>query len=240
MDLSQRAAETFSSHVHNNPYPGRGLVAGRLENGDWLFTYWIMGRSDNSRNRRFVVDGTSLRTEPVDVSKVEDPSLIIYEAMLEAPGLQLVSNGDQTRTAFDALQAGGTFEAAMGSREREPDAPNYTPRITAMLDFRGETPALQLSLLKAGAFDPATTDRYFYRPALPPPGFGLGITTYMGDGAPLPSFTGDPLVLPLAGDAKTVLAHYYEALDADNRISVAVKQMDAGGRCLGLLAHNRY
>ncbi|MDD9942040.1 MAG: hypothetical protein OXU20_13430 [Myxococcales bacterium] len=240
MSITDRVTETFTSHIQNNAYPGRGLVVGRLAGGDWVFVYWIMGRSENSRNRRFVVDGASLRTEPADVSKLQDPSLIIYEAMLEAPGIQLVSNGDQTRTALEALANGGTFEAAMLSREREPDAPNYTPRITAVLDFRKGAPILQLSLLKAGAFDPQDSDRYFFRPALPPPGFGFGITTYMGDGAPLPSFTGDPLVLPLPGNAAALLDNYYTALNPDNRIAVAVKRIDPQGRCLDLLVQNRF
>src|SRR5579884_1857013 len=112
MNASQIAARNFENHIRSNPYPGRGLVIGRSAyDASWLILYWIMGRSENSRNRRFVVeDGTTLKTEPVDSSLVSDPSLIIYEAMLELPALYLVSNGDQTRTLHDMLAAGGSFE----------------------------------------------------------------------------------------------------------------------------------
>lgn len=235
------AERTFETHIVRNAYPGRGIVAGRAEDGGFLFVYWIMGRSAHSQNRRFAVDGTTLRTEPVDASKVDDPSLIIYEAMLEAKGVQLVSNGDQTRTALTAIEAGRTFDEGLATREREPDAPNFTPRISAMLDFRGgHAPALQLSLLKANPFDSALTDRVLFAPALPPSGFGVGLTTYMGDGSPLPSFVGDPLTLPLRGEPGAILAKYFDALNEDNRISVAVKHMDERGRTVALRVRNRF
>ena len=212
-DALRIADNNFGRHVRRNPYPGRGLVVGRSsDNGQWVLVYWIMGRSENSRNRRFVAAGGVLRTEPVDISKVKDPSLIIYEAMLELPGegagehpgVYLVSNGDQTRTLYETLEAGGTFDDAMGTREREPDAPNYTPRISAALDVRTPPGAMALSLLKANPVDPALTDRYTFRPATPPPGLGFGLTTYMGDGDPLPSFAGDPLLLPCTGDPEAI------------------------------------
>lgn len=237
MDPQQTAQANFESHIRDNPYPGRGLVVGRGVDGAWLQVYWIMGRSEHSRNRRFVVEGSTMRTEPVDASLVEDPSLIIYEAMLEADGRYIATNGDQTRTIADALAAGGDFDGALAGREREPDAPNYTPRISALLDLNG-APALALSILKANPIDPALTDRFTYRPAPAPPGLGVGLTTYAGDGSPLPSFSGEPLLLPLEGTAEEVLEAYWSALDADNRISLAVKRIDAGsGR---ILARNRY
>lgn len=238
MDPQQTAQANFESHIRDNPYPGRGLVVGRGADGAWLQVYWIMGRSEHSRNRRFVVDGGTLRTEPVDASLVEDPSLIIYEAMLEADGRYIATNGDQTRTVADALAAGGDFDGALAGREREPDAPNYTPRISALLDLQGE-PALALSILKANPVDPALTDRFTYRPAPLPLGLGVGLTTYAGDGSPLPSFSGEPLLLPLGGMAEDVLESYWGALDADNRISLAVKRVDVGGGGR-ILARNRY
>ncbi len=240
MSCTDRASATFRSHVAENAYPGRGIVIGRDGAGDWTLVYWIMGRSDNSRNRRFVADGGVLRTEPVDLSKVEDGSLIIYDAMRELPGVQIVTNGDQTRTVHGVVREGGTFESALLTREREPDAPNYTPRISAMLDLRHRAPELHLALLKAGACDAAQTDRWFFRPAPPCAGCGFGLTTYMGDGSPLPPFAGDPLVLPLAGGAADILDAYWDALDDDNRISLAVKSVAPDGACRELLVRNRH
>jgi IMP cyclohydrolase len=228
--LRVAARESFVRHLAANPYPGRGLVMGRAEaGGAWLQVYWIMGRSENSRNRVFVAEGGELRTEAADPAKLADPSLILYEAMLELPGLFLVSNGDQTRTAFDVIEAGGRFEDALEMREREPDAPNYTPRITGLIDLRLGDAAFALSILKANGADPALTDRTTFRPAAPPPGLGLGLTTYQGDGSPLPSFRGEPLWLPLAGSADAIADEYWGALDRDNRVSLAVKEIAPNG-----------
>jgi IMP cyclohydrolase len=244
------AQETFVKHIQQNSYPGRGLVVGRPSDdgasghdasseAPWLIVYWIMGRSAHSQNRRFVAKGSVLRTVPVDPSLVRDPSLIIYEGMLELPGIYLVSNGDQTRTIYEALRVSGTFDGALATREREPDPPNYTPRISAMLDLRLEA-QLSLSLLKANPVDPAYTDRYTYRPAPPPQGLGFGLTTYVGDGSPLPAFTGDPLLLPLEGSAQAVLDAYWDALDADNRVALAVKRIPCSGDPSEILVCNRF
>jgi hypothetical protein len=234
------ASANFERRIQGNRYPGRGLVVGRSAAEDaWYILYWIMGRSENSRNRRFVVDGVVLRTEPVDLSRVADPSLIIYEAMLELPGRYLVSNGDQTRTLYETLQAGGSFDEALEQREREPDAPHYTPRISALLDVRAATPAVTLSILKASLLDPAFTDRYTFRTTVLP-GFGVGLTTYAGDGNPLPSFSGDPLLLPLTGSAEEVLDAYWNALDSENRISLALKRVEGSTGCSTMLIRNRF
>ena len=137
MTVEALADATFEAHIRRNPYPGRGLVLGRRSDGNgWLVVYFIMGRSENSRNRRFAAEGERLWTEPVDASRVENPELIIYDAMLAWSGVQLVGNGDQVRTAFEHLERGERFASAMETREREPDAPNFTPRITAKLDCR--------------------------------------------------------------------------------------------------------
>ncbi len=130
MPAAHLAGRNFASHLRDNPYPGRGLVIGRssLDHG-WIMLYWIMGRSAHSRNRRFVVEGGTLRTAPVDPQLLTDPSLIIYEAMLELPGIYLVSNGAQTRTMYETLSTGGTFDAALAQWQHEPDAPNYTPAL---------------------------------------------------------------------------------------------------------------
>lgn len=218
--------ENFERHIRQNSYPGRGMVIGRTETGDWVIVYWIMGRSPNSRNRRFVADGVTLRTEPIDLASVENPELIIYEAMLELPGIFLVSNGDQTRTLYETLQGSGSFDEALLTREREPDAPNYTPRISGMITPGNAANPITLSILKANPADPALTDRFTFRPAPPPPGFGYCLTTYMGDGRPLPSFSGDPVWLPLQGDPQTILQTYWNGLNAENRVALAVKVLE--------------
>ncbi|TMC18418.1 MAG: inosine monophosphate cyclohydrolase [Chloroflexi bacterium] len=224
-----------------NPYPGRGIVIGQATKEQaWLMLYWIMGRSEQSRNRRFVAEGGTLRTEPVNASLVVDPSLIIYDAMLELPGIYLVSNGDQTLTLYQALQRGSTFDEALATREREPDAPHYTPRISAMLDLRTQPGSLTLSILKANPLNPSYTDRYTYRPALPAAGYAVGLTTYKGDGNPLPSFQGDPLLLPSGETAEAMLESYWNALNVDNRISMAVKRIPFAGGAGELLVRNRY
>ncbi len=241
MDLRAEADANFNSRLLRNPYPGRGLVLGRSADGAaWLQLYWIMGRSANSRNRLFLAEGSTLRTAPADPSLVKDPSLIIYEAMLELPGLYLVSNGDQTRTLHRALAQGETFEAALATREREPDAPNYTPRISAMLDLLSDEPALALNIIKANPDDPALSHHTTFRPAPPPPGFGLGLTTYEGDGDPLPSFRGEPLWLPLDGDEESLLDRYWQALDADNRVALALKRIPADGGPGRVRLRNRF
>jgi IMP cyclohydrolase len=241
MQARKIAETTFTNHLKNNVYPGRGLVVGRqADDAAWLMVYFIMGRSENSRNRRFAKDGERLWTEPVDESKVSDPSLIIYDAMLALPKIQIVSNGDQTTTLFNTLKSGGSFSGALNTREREPDAPNFTPRISAVLDLRTEDNNIHLSVLKANRTDPAKTDRITICPANPPAGFGYGLTTYMGDGAPLPSFAGDPLLLPLNGAPAEVLTAYWDALDKDNRVALAVKQVRNDGAAGELLIRNAH
>ena len=229
----------FSRHIASNSYPGRGLVIGRASEDDaWLLVYWIMGRSEHSRNRRFEIDGPELRTVPADPARLENPDLIIYPAMLELPGIYIVANGDQSRTIYEALRTGGNFDAALATREREPDAPNYTPRISGMLDLSG-TPVVSLSILRANPADPACTDRATYVSAQPPPGQGYCLTTYMGDGDPLPGYRGDPLVMPLHGGAEEIMEKYWTALDRENRIAVAVKRVARGGKS-ELIAINRF
>lgn len=240
MKVDEVAERNFGSHLKDNPYPGRGLVIGRPDDDTWVVIYWIMGRSTNSRNRRFVADGGTLRTEPVDPSLVKDPSLIIYEAMLDLPGIYLVSNGDQTRTMYEALNKGKTIEEALAGREREPDAPNFTPRINGMLRFDGSSVSAVLAILRASPLDTAYTDRHYYYPSLSQSGFGFGLTTYSADGDPLPAFSGDPLLLPLHGTGEGVLETYWGALDKENRVSMAVKEIKGRGDRSRILIKNRF
>ena len=241
MPISDIATANLERHLHQNAYPGRGLVVG-LSSVDaaWLMLYWIMGRSAHSQNRRFVAEGGTLRTEPVDAGLVQDASLIVYEAMLECPPMYLVGNGAQVRAIYDALQAGDTFDNALAAWEREPDAPHYTPRISAMLDIQRPTDNLILSILKANTANSNDTDRWTYRPANPPAGFGVGLTTYRGDGHPLPSFTGEPLLLPCAGDPHQVLETYWRVLDANNRVALAVKRIPRHGGQSDIVIRNRF
>ena len=240
MTSLETATETLNRHIGTNPYPGRGLVVGKSASGEaWQQVYFIMGRSPNSRNRQFAVEGSSLETQPFDPSKVEDPSLIIYEAMLETENRFLVSNGDQTRTLHDGLEKGGTMRSSLSQREREPDAPNYTPRITGFLDLRGGEASIGLSVLKANKINPGFTDRHYF-PGVPNDGIGYGLTTYMGDGNPLPTFIGDPLLLPLKSTAEETLEVYWDALDKDNRISLAVKEIALDGSSSRIVFKNKY
>ena len=225
MNVNEVAGANFDKHLKQNPYPGRGLVLGEATDDTWVMIYWIMGRSTNSRNRRFVAEAGILRTEPVDASLVADPSLIIYEAMLELPSVYLASNGDQTRSMYETLKTGGTLEDAMAKREREPDAPNFTPRISGMFSVEDSSVSTVLSILKANPIDPAFTDRFTYRPAMPQAGYGVGLTTYSGDGDPLPSFSGEPLLLPCHGKPQEILEYYWNALNPENRVSLAVKEI---------------
>ena len=240
MDANTIAAANLEL-LRKNPYPGRGLVIGRSSVEDaWLLIYWIMGRSVGSRNRKFVVDGTTIRTEPVDIRQMDNPELLIYDAMLELPNVYLVSNGDQTRTIYDALLTSSTFTAALEKREREPDAPHYTPRISGMLDLREHQESITLSILKANQANPELTDRFIYYPAQPPRGYGFGLTTYQGDGNPLPSFSGDPLFLPCAGSAEDVLDAYWSTLNSENRVSIAVKQIAIQHGLSHVVVRNRF
>ncbi|MBN2041739.1 MAG: inosine monophosphate cyclohydrolase [Spirochaetes bacterium] len=240
MTFSEKASANFQKHLNENPYPGRGVVIGKSEGGSWLLIYWIMGRSTNSRNRRFAEKNGILRTEPVDYSKVTDPSLIIYEAMMDLPGIHIVSNGDQTKTIYEAIQNRRSFQDALSTRDREPDSPNFTPRISGILEYKGSEAKMTLSVLKANEINPEYTNRYYYEPVIPENGYGYGVTTYSGDGDPLPSFSGDPLLLPVKGSAEEVLNSYWEALNSENRVSLAVKEILPDRKENRILIQNQY
>jgi len=223
-----------------NPYPGRGIIVGLDETGGNLVqVYWIMGRSENSRNRVFEAHGTTLKTAAADPSKMADPSLVIYNAMRELPGFYAVTNGDQTDTIIDGILAGANSRQALSTRQYEPDGPNFTPRISAICCLRFGIPIVELSVLKKSLFRDGC-DRHFFRLGDLAKGVGHCITTYMGDGNPLPSFQGEPYPLPLAGDAETLAKRYFEALNADNRVSLVVKFIDIESRKSTVAIENKY
>ncbi|MDD3346793.1 IMP cyclohydrolase [Oscillibacter sp.] len=208
--------------LQSNPYPGRGIVLGRSADGKHaVAAYFIMGRSENSRNRVFTATEDGIRTEAHDPSKMTDPSLIIYHPVRKVGDDLIVTNGDQTDTVRDALAAGGTFAQALHTREFEPDGPNYTPRISGLLHADG---AFELSILKSADGDPSCCHRYFYTYDHPLRGEGRFIHTYLGDGTPLPSFEGEPERVQLdAPNAAALAEQMWSALHPDNKVSLFVR-----------------
>lgn len=227
MNPFQEAAAANQRRLAANPYPGRGIVLGMSEDGRTLVQlYWIMGRSENSRNRLFVEEDGVLRTRPVDLSKVADPSLIIYAAMREVSGHFIVTNGDQTDTIVDAIAAGGTYVDALRTRAHEPDAPNWTPRISGGMEVRRGLQRAWMAIIKADPAAPNRSVREFFEYTELSAGHGVCLTTYEGDGDPLPSFIGEPRPVPLGGDAAQLGQTYWDLLNGDNRISLAAKLID--------------
>jgi IMP cyclohydrolase len=218
--------------LRRNPYPGRGVVIGQSPDGRHAVqVYWIMGRSENSRNRIFVQEGDTVRTAPFDAAKVKDPSLIIYNVARVAGRAHVVTNGDQTDTICDRLATGGTFEQALFTRTYEPDAPNFTPRISGVTALDDTVHAYQLAILKTIGGNPDLPVRCFYNYEKAVPGVGHMLTTYSGDGNPLPSFAGEPQAVEILNDAQATLDLYWAALNAENKVSLLVKFIDlASGR----------
>ena len=212
--------DTVTSLLQGNPYPGRGIITGFSPDGRAVFAYFIMGRSENSRNRVFREDGASLCIDLYDASKVKDPSLICYTPARVLDSQIIVTNGDQTDTIYDALSAGGSFRGALDTRCFEPDEPNYTPRISALLDQTG----YQMSSLKRAYIDGSCLRMYWRYCANP--GCGHLIHTYNCDGNPLPTFSGTPKPVSLPADAAELTRQLWDALDADNRISLCVRYTD--------------
>ncbi|MCL5270606.1 MAG: IMP cyclohydrolase [bacterium] len=226
--------------LQHNPYPGRGIVVGMDESGRLMVqVYWIMGRSANSRNRIFESEWGELRTAAADPTKVKDPSLIIYNAMRELKDVYIVSNGDQTDTIYQGLLAGVSFSQALNTRQYEPDAPNYTPRISAICSLREGVPVAEMSILKRSPFGEAC-DRQTFRYEFFAPGIGRCVTTYEGDGDPLPPFRGEPLLMPLAGEGEDIARNYWDALDLENRVALAVKTIDIANGTSDIMIINQY
>lgn len=211
--------------ISGNPYVGRGLVAGMTADGKKAAAaYFIMGRSLNSRNRVFALRDGALYTEPFDAALVQDASLIIYAAVRRLGSRLIVSNGDQTDTIYEALSAGKSFSEALSGRQFEPDAPNLTPRISALLNLSGDF-GYQLSILKSADTAGTACCRYtFDYPSLP--GLGHFIHTYVTDGSPIPSFQGEPERVAIPDDIDLFTASLWSGLDETNRISLYVSYTD--------------
>ena len=212
--------------LRSNAYPGRGIVLGRGADGTKaVAAYFIMGRSVNSRNRVFVEDGKGIRTQAFDPSKLEDPSLIIYAAIRQYENKLIVTNGDQTDTIYQALQAGKCFTKALTTRQFEPDPPNFTPRISGMLTFGNGDFTYEMSILKSA--DPVGTacNRFTYSYAALP-GLGHFIHTYVQDGNPIPTFQGEPERVAVPEDIDEFTRQIWDALDENNRISLYVRYLD--------------
>ena len=217
---------TADELIRGNSYVGRGIVVGKTPNGEKAASaYFIMGRSANSRNRVFTKKDEAVFTEPFDASKVEDPSLIIYAAVRAYENKLIVTNGDQTDTIWEGLKNGKSFTESLATREFEPDAPNLTPRISAMLTFGEQNFVYKMSILKSADAEGTACNRYtFFYNALP--GLGHFIHTYVCDGNPIPTFQGEPERIAIPDSIDELTENLWDALDADNKISLYVRYTD--------------
>ena len=221
--MSVKGTNMIKDLLSSNSYPGRGIIIGKSADGkSAMIAYFIMGRSENSRNRIFERFDGGMRTKAFDESKLKDPSLIIYNPFLERKNIDIVTNGDQTDTIYDALEAGKSFEDALMTREFEPDAPNYTPRISGIVYYGDNGFDYSLSILKSADGDPSVCNRYFYR-YIPRNGIGHFIHTYECDGNPIPSFYGEPEVVTLPNTAEELAELVWDNLNADNKVSLLVR-----------------
>jgi len=221
--LKKSLAEELSSTT----YPGRGIVIGKTPDGKKAaIAYFIMGRSENSRNRIFVKDGEGIRTEAFDPSKLEDPSLIIYAPVRVLGNKTIVTNGDQTDTIYDLMDKQYTFEQALRTREFEPDAPNYTPRISGVLHFDNGSFNYAMSILKSNNGNPEACNRYTFAYENPAAGEAHFIHTYMGDGNPLPSFEGEPTLVDVPDNMDDFADLVWNNLNNDNKVSLFVRYIN--------------
>ena len=215
--------------LSENTYPGRGIVIGKSKDGkNAMIAYFIMGRSENSRNRIFERYEGGMRTKAFDESKLSDPSLIIYNPYLALENTDIITNGDQTDTVYDFLKAGKTFEDALYTREFEPDSPNFTPRISGVISYGAEDFTYKLSILKSANGNPEVCNRYFYNYA-PRNGIGHFIHTYKCDGNPIPSFYGEPEEIALPNTAEELADLVWTNLNEDNKVSLFVRAVPLDG-----------
>ena len=218
---------SLANELNSNTYPGRGIVIGKTKDGKKAVTaYFIMGRSNNSRNRVFVEDGGGIRTQAFDSSKLEDPSLIIYAPVRVLGNKTIVTNGDQTDTIYEGMDKQLTFEQSLRTREFEPDAPNYTPRISGIMHVENGKYNYAMSILKSNNGNPEACNRYTFAYENPVAGEGHFIHTYMHDGNPLPSFEGEPKLVKINGDIDEFTNMVWTNLNEDNKVSLFVRFID--------------
>ena len=218
---------SIEKELQENSYPGRGIIIGRSADGKKAVTaYFIMGRSENSRNRVFVEDGEGIRTQAFDESKLTDPSLIIYAPVRVLGNKTIVTNGDQTDTIYEGMDRQMTFEQSLRSREFEPDAQNYTPRISGIMHVEGGKFNYAMSILKSRNGDPGSCCRYTFAYENAVPGEGHFIHTYMHDGNPLPSFEGEPKRIAIPDDMDAFADTLWSSLNEDNKVSLFVRYID--------------
>lgn len=221
--MSVKGINDITALLSSNSYPGRGIIIGKSADGkNAMIAYFIMGRSENSRNRIFERFDGGMRTKAFDESKLQDPSLIIYNPFLERKNIDIVTNGDQTDTIYNALEASKSFEESLMTREFEPDAPNYTPRISGIVYYDNNDFNYSLSILKSADGDPTACNRYFYR-YTPRAGIGHFIHTYECDGDPIPSFYGEPEVVTLPNTAEELAKLVWDGLNVDNKVSLFIR-----------------
>lgn len=213
--------------LKSNPYPGRGIIIGKSDDGKKAVTaYFIMGRSENSRNRVFTPTEDGIKTEAYDPSKLTDPHLIIYSPVKVLGNKTIVTNGDQTDTIYELMDKQQTFEQALRTREYEDDAPNYTPRISGIMHIENGEYNYAFSIIKSADGDPDCTERFTYTYTNPINGYGHFIHTYMGDGDPLPSFEGEPKKIRIPNDIDSFTDSLWKSLNEDNKVSLFVRLID--------------
>ena len=218
---------SIEQELKSNSYPGRGIILGKSPDGKKaVAAYFIMGRSENSRNRIFVEDGEGIRTQAFDPSKLTDPSLIIYAPVRVLGNKTIVTNGDQTDTIYEGMDRQLTFEQSLRTREFEPDGPNYTPRISGIMHIENGTYNYAMSILKSNNGSPDGCSRYTFAYENPAAGEGHFIHTYMCDGNPLPSFEGEPKLIGVSDDIESFTELLWNSLNEENKVSLFVRYID--------------
>ncbi len=219
--------QSIANLLKENPYPGRGIILGRTPDGaKAVAAYFIMGRSMNSRNRVFVTSGAGIRTEAYDPAKMEDPSLVIYAPVRVLGNKTIVTNGDQTDTIYECMDKQMTFEQALRTRTFEPDAPNYTPRISGVMHVESGRYNYAMSIIKTADGNPNSCDRFMFAYNNPIAGEGHFLHTYMGDGNPLPSFEGEPERVDVGNEIEDYTWLLWDALNEENKVSLFVRYID--------------